>query len=189
MKKQKRGSIICFLFSFLPGAAEMYMGFMKMGISLMGAFFLILGVSFILNIEEVLVYLAAVLWFYAFFHARNMSSLSQEELENIPDEYLIISANGMDGSGLIRKYRNWIAGILIFLGVYLLWNVMKEIVFGLIPEYFRVDDAFFQYMHSIEYIVSKFVIGIFIILAGIRLLKGKKNELEVIECKNEKSEQ
>ena len=38
MTKKKSG-FWTFVFSLLPGAAEMYMGFMKMGISLMGLFF------------------------------------------------------------------------------------------------------------------------------------------------------
>ena len=38
MTKKKSG-FWTFIFSLLPGAAEMYMGFMKMGVSLMGLFF------------------------------------------------------------------------------------------------------------------------------------------------------
>lgn len=38
MRKRKNG-FWTFVFSFIPGCAEMYMGFMKMGLSLMVAFF------------------------------------------------------------------------------------------------------------------------------------------------------
>ena len=39
MKPKKKNKFFTFLCSFLPGAAEMYMGFMKMGISLLVVFF------------------------------------------------------------------------------------------------------------------------------------------------------
>ena len=38
MKQQKKGKFFTFIFSFIPGAAEMYMGFMKQGVSLMADF-------------------------------------------------------------------------------------------------------------------------------------------------------
>ena len=34
MKQQKKSKFFTFMFSFIPGAAEMYMGFMKQGVSL-----------------------------------------------------------------------------------------------------------------------------------------------------------
>ena len=40
MKQKKKSRFLTFIFSFLPGAAEMYMGFMKNGFSLMMIFFL-----------------------------------------------------------------------------------------------------------------------------------------------------
>ena len=44
MKQQKKGKFLTFMFSFIPGAAEMYMGFMKMGVSLMALFFLCVAI-------------------------------------------------------------------------------------------------------------------------------------------------
>ena len=42
MKTKKKNRFLTFCFSCLPGAAEMYMGFMKMGLSLMLVFFAII---------------------------------------------------------------------------------------------------------------------------------------------------
>ena len=41
MKTKKKNRFLTFCFSMLPGAAEMYMGFMKTGVSLMSLFMLV----------------------------------------------------------------------------------------------------------------------------------------------------
>lgn len=75
---KKKNAFLTFIFSLLPGAAEMYMGFMKMGLSLMGVFFglAILGSFFgqgIFLIADV------VVWFYGFFHAHNLRAMDDED--------------------------------------------------------------------------------------------------------------
>ena len=40
MKQQRRNGFFTFIFSFMPGAAEMYMGFLKQGVSIMAIFLL-----------------------------------------------------------------------------------------------------------------------------------------------------
>ena len=42
MKTKKKSNFLTFCFSMMPGAAQMYMGFMKMGTSLMFLIFLII---------------------------------------------------------------------------------------------------------------------------------------------------
>ncbi len=43
MRPIKKSRFFTFIFSFCPGAAEMYMGFMKNGVTLMAIFFLLCG--------------------------------------------------------------------------------------------------------------------------------------------------
>ena len=75
MKTKKKNRFLTFCFSCLPGAAEMYMGFMKMGVSLMLLFFLVCILSAWLN-QGALVAIAVVVWFYSFFHANHLAGLS-----------------------------------------------------------------------------------------------------------------
>ena len=49
MKTKKKGKFLTFCFSMMPGAAQMYMGFMKMGVSQMLLFLLVITVSIWLN--------------------------------------------------------------------------------------------------------------------------------------------
>ena len=54
MIRNKKNGFWTFCFSLLPGAGEMYLGFMKMGISLMAIFFALCGLSGILNIGVIM---------------------------------------------------------------------------------------------------------------------------------------
>ena len=76
---RKKNKLLTFLWSLIPGAGEMYLGFFKMGTSLMALFLLLLSFSGFLNFY-VLSLLAPVVWFYSFFHTNNLNSLPDEEL-------------------------------------------------------------------------------------------------------------
>ncbi len=79
MKTKKKNRFLTFCFSALPGAAEMYMGFMKMGVSLMLLFFLVCILSAWLY-QGALVMIAIVVWFYSFFHANHLAGLRMKNL-------------------------------------------------------------------------------------------------------------
>ena len=75
MKQKKKNKFFTFIFSLLPGAAEMYMGFMKNGLSMMIIFFITFLPMAAFNSMEFMMLLSAVVWFYGFFHARNSAAL------------------------------------------------------------------------------------------------------------------
>ena len=88
--RQRRGKIFTFLCSLIPGAAEMHMGFMKKGISLMAVFILCFVIPSVLRVSDVFILFAVLVWFYSFFHARNLATCSEEEFETQVDEYIWI---------------------------------------------------------------------------------------------------
>ena len=63
---RKKNKLLTFLWSLIPGAGEMYLGFFKMGTSLMALFLLLLSFSGFLNFY-VLSLLSPVVWFYMLF--------------------------------------------------------------------------------------------------------------------------
>ena len=77
MTRKKRG-FWTFIFSLMPGAGEMYLGFMKRGVSTMLVF---LGWLTFCGMTgfDVGVILAPVIWFYSFFTVHNLVSLPDEE--------------------------------------------------------------------------------------------------------------
>ena len=175
MKQQKKSKFLTFIFSFIPGAAEMYMGFMKQGISLMMVFiacFLIIPLSRGIDLLEMLAMSAIVVWFYSFFHARNVAALPEEDFYALEDcfiwEGLMEKKNFKISSPTIRK---WAAGILIVIGTVILWDNFSNVVYHLIPN--RYWDELYPIINRIPQVV----IAVLIIIIGLKLISGKKEEI------------
>ncbi len=173
MKAKKKNKFLTFCFSCFPGAGEMYMGFMKMGVSLMMLFMLAVIVPSVLRLD-VLIPFAVVIWFYGFFHANHLRALSDEEFEQVEDVYLL----GMDavtgGKNFVKKYQKWVAGILILAGVMLLWNSATDLAFTMFP-------AIYKPMHMVGNYVPRVLVAVIIIVAGISMIGGKKAQLVMDE--------
>ncbi len=171
MKQKKRNKFWTFCFSFIPGAAEMYMGFMKMGLSLMSVFATVMCVVAVLNIGP-LVFVAIVSWFYSFFHARNLAKIDEIELGMMEDTYLFeINQFQTDRVKNLVANQKAIAYVLIVLGVYLIWKAMIHTCYVIFPSFF---DQFFW---GFEETVTRLVIGFGILLIGVQMIKNKKAEL------------
>lgn len=171
MKQQKKNKFFNFMCSFLPGAAEMHMGFMKQGVSLMALFALtIVGCAY--GLEAFFIPALVLVWFYSFFHARNIAALPEEEFMALSDAFLWKDAMQEKGfkisSPTIRK---WAAGILIFLGVAMLWENFSSIVYNLIP------DRYWNLIYPMVNRIPELVVAVVIIVIGFRLIAGKKEEL------------
>ena len=87
MKQKKKNRFFTFILSFLPGAAEMYMGFMKKGTSIMTLFFASIAVAVTLGLDA-LIFATGLLWFFGFFHARNLVSIDEEVFMTLEDDFI-----------------------------------------------------------------------------------------------------
>ena len=173
MKQQKNSKFFTFMFSFIPGAAEMYMGFMKQGVSLMAIFVVSVGGMGCVNgLEYFFIPAAILIWFYGFFHARNLAALPQENFDAQEDcfiwEGFLEEKNFKISSPTIRK---WVAGILMVLGIVLLWDNFSTIIYELIP------NRYWNVVYPIMNRVPQVVIAVLIITIGFKLMAGKKEEL------------
>lgn len=169
--KKKKNRLLSFCFSLLPGCAEMYMGFMKTGISLLVVFWGTIAAAAILNIGEIM-FITLIVWFYGFFHGNNLASLSQEELNLQEDNYLF----GLDdikekSSALSHRYRKIISYVLIFLGVVLCIRSCFSMFSQFLPE------IFINIYDIVGYYTPQFIVGVGIIAIGVTMIKGKKQEL------------
>ena len=173
MKQQKKNKFFTFMFSFIPGAAEMYMGFMKQGISLMTLFMVCLGVPLGLHVVDLqfLALSAVVVWFYSFFHARNLAACSEEEFRALTDEYVWSSfIEGKEIKITNPTLRKWGAIVLIVYGASRLWDSFLVCINNLFPSHL------FGY-GSIFHEIPRIVVSLVIIIIGLKLIAGKKEEL------------
>ena len=93
MKKQKHGFWV-FIFSLIPGAGEMYMGFKKQGLSIMLLFWGAIALASITGLGWLAMFLP-VIWFYSFFNVHNLKSLSEEEFYSVEDNYILHYGNAI----------------------------------------------------------------------------------------------
>lgn len=172
MKQKQKNKFYTFLLSFIPGAAEMYMGFMKKGISLMGAFIVSIMVCIYLE-AEILAFVGVLIWFYSFFHARNLAACEEEVFVNLQDDYIWSDfINGRNITVSNPTLRKWGAGILIVFGAVLLWQNLSHIIYNLIP------DRWWNILSPMVSSVPEVVVALLIIYIGLRMIQGKKEELD-----------
>lgn len=172
--KRKRNGFLTFVVSFMPGAAEMYMGFMKCGFSLMLLFLAAVYCTFGNFMGEGLGMLLMVLvWFLAFFHARNLSACEGDALQSIEDDFIW---NRFWGEETARKaapaVRKWSAVFLIVIGVGLLWRNLYSMFVHMIPEHL------WNMLWPIVERVPQIAIAFIVIAIGVSLMIGKKKELK-----------
>ncbi len=180
---RKKNGFWTFIFSFLPGAAEMYMGFLKQGITLMGAFFLLIFLSTWLNLGPLL-FVLPVLWCYGFFHAHSLRSMSDEEFYAVEDDYLFhLDSILPKGKNMDKKARNLVATICIVIGVVILWNNLGSFLRWLLPT--EALSCYWQFMDR----VPQLVVAGLLIAGGVWLIRGKKKELDEEEDMDKGGEQ
>ena len=147
------------------------MGFMKMGLSLMGIFFLIPVLAVWLNMNTLLV-LDALVWFYGFFHVHNLRAMDDEEFYAVEDEYLFHLADLNLLSGSVKRYQKIFGLGLVIMGVSLLWRNIWDMMAYLLPDVLR------SFVNNITYRIPQMVVALFIIWLGLIMIRGKRRELE-----------
>ena len=156
--KKKKSRFWSFWLSFVPGCVEMYMGFLKRGVSMFALFVGIIAVATFLNIGE-LMFIDVIVWVYAFFSARNLVHLEDSEITMLQDDYLFhVDEMGSLRSKLAGKYRGIVA-------------IMYRMLEGLLP------NIVISFLWSLSYYLPQLVIGVGIVALGMWLIRGKKQEL------------
>lgn len=174
--KRKKNGFFTFIWSFMPGAAEMYMGFMKCGLSLMALFLGGIALYFTVYIGyigEALFLIPVLVWFYSFFHARNMAACTEEMLQSMEDDFIWDSfGDGSKTRITSPVLRKWAAAILIVVGASMLWQNFRNVAANIIPD--RYWDVIWPLFNN----VPELAVSILIIAIGIGLIVGKKKEVK-----------
>ena len=147
---RKKGKFLTFCCSLIPGAGEMYLGFLKQGVSIMTIFFLLFGLGSVLF--PPLIVFCAVVWFYSFFHTHNLNSLPEDEFYAIQDDYL--------------------------LGLSMIWSNIYSFFIYLARDVLNISLEFLTILSWISQAIPRTVAALLIIALGICLIRNKKQELE-----------
>lgn len=139
---------ITMILSILPGAGHMYLRLPKKGLTFMSIFCFAVFFMGWLNISLFL-FILPVIWFYSFFDAFHLV-----DDENACDEEFTLP--------LLKINHKWIGWGLIILGIFV---ILERIIYPLIP-------------WEIQRYVQTSIVAIILILGGIKLLKGTKEDYE-----------
>ena len=172
MKQKRKNRFFTFIFSFLPGAAEMYMGFMKNGLSLMALFFISFLPLMTFDSLGFLAVLGIVVWFFGFFHARNYAGMTDAEFEAMEDQYIwdeYSETRRINFSNTTAK--RVIAAVLILIGCGQLWHYFSSMIYSLIP------DGYWDYIYPVVSEIPQVVMAVLFVMAGIYLIVGKKKAI------------
>lgn len=158
----KKNIFFTFCFSFIPGAGQMYQGYMKRGVSLMLLFAIVVGIMAVVPIPLFAIPLPVIYAFSFFdtFNVRNKIGTSEET----KDEY--IWENTDIGSMINKinfKKKNSLVGIiLILIGAYILLNTVLYNIAYQLDLYVIVQfvDAFTRYLIPIVIAIASIGIGI-----------------------------
>lgn len=172
--KLKGNSFFAFWFSLIPGAGQMYMGFMKQGMTLMSTLLLLIVLSIGFNTPIFLIAIP-VLWFYSFFDVHHKRALPEEEFIKLEDVSFLNGEVFQTIEGYVGgKSKVIIAGVLIFLGIYILYQNLLDGIYLLFP---MLGD-FAYVLREITSRIPSILIALAIIYVGYRMIVNKKKEMD-----------
>lgn len=182
MTKQKHGFLL-FLASLIPGAGELYMGFRKQGLSIMAVFWGIIALaSATFGFGWILMF-TPILWFYSFFNVHNLKSLSEEEFYAVEDTYILHIGEFLgDAGNVISKYRKLAAIVIILIGFSMLWSILTDILFWLLP------NSVAYGMNLVLERIPQLAVAVALVAAGIYIITDKKHKLDLEESSEKKEE-
>ena len=167
-----RNKALTVLFSFLPGAGHMFLGFMKTGLSFMIMFFGIIMLAVILRMG-VIMFAMPVIWFYSFFDCIN-KTFPSDEAAMIEDKYILLP----EPFPIFAGKQRFVIGIsLALLGLYLLADSALNIAWRL------WSHIYFHQMRQFMNSVPQIIIAVAIMVVGVLMIMGKKKELNKLDDK------
>ena len=157
----KKNGFLTFIFACIPGAGQMYYGYMQRGLSI--AMILILCVM-AATVVEPLLFLCLVIWMYSFFDTydliRHMAAGEPKE------DSLLVLGNYEEIKKLIPQHNKLIGWGLVGFGVWALYDL-------LIGNWvYKILTNVLGYGHAWDIIngIPNLVVGGLLVFAGFKLL-------------------
>ncbi len=166
--RNRKNVVLTFFCSLIPGAGEMYMGFYKQGISLMGLFFAALVIGEWSRME-ILWAVLPVIWFFSFFHTHNLRSLSPEEFLKQEDRYFVLNEVHFDDADVFfKKNKKVIALALVFWGICMLTQICMD----LLNPFF--SGFLWELAWRFNNHAARIIVALGVVLGGFHLLKKRE---------------
>ena len=167
----KKNGILTLLFACIPGAGQMYQGYMKRGLSLITMFclFIILGSTTGL---DALVVGCIVVYMYSFFDTLNLRA--QLAAEKAPEDDYLVHFNWHDARmtqfmGESHKLVGW---LLIAFGALIAYQNLIMNIFGDLVYRWGHSSPVFRALYLVMDSLPDVVVCVVLIVCGVWLVKG-----------------
>ena len=170
----KKNGILTFLFAFVPGAGQMYQGYMKRGLSLITLFFLCIMAGMLLL--EPLVLTALIVWMYSFFDTFNLRA--QIGAGTAPeDDYLVhINWKNQRMQEFMMDSHKLLGWGLIVLGALVAYQNILMNTLGDIVWRWGKNSPFFRALYLMLEQLPQIVVCVALIICGVWLVRGPKGK-------------
>ena len=165
----KKNGILTFLFAFVPGAGQMYQGYMKRGLSLITLFFLCIMAGMLL---EPLVLTALIVWMYSFFDTFNLRA--QFIAGTAPADDYLVHFNTKDArlTLFFRDSHKLVGWALIAFGALIAYeNIIMNLLNDVLWRWGR-DNVVFRAFYLVMDRLPDVVLCVALILCGAWLVRG-----------------
>ena len=174
----KKNGILTFLFAFVPGAGQMYQGYMKRGLSLITLFFLCIMAGMLL---EPLVLTALIVWMYSFFDTFNLRA--QFIAGTAPADDYLVHFNTKDArlTLFFRDSHKLVGWALIALGAMVAYQNIIMRVLGDVMWRWGQNSPFFRAVYLMLDELPEVVVCVALSVCGGWLVRGPKGKK--VHCK------
>lgn len=166
-----KNGFLLFITSCLSGCGQMYQGYMKRGLSLLLAFFLVIFVSTYFYLGTLVLFLP-VIWAYAFFDSYSLRS--QISAGTAPEDAFLFGLSDMDSKRrgeLLRKRHSLIGWVLVLLGAYMLYDMVLDQLANFLMGWTVFGS---RLVGLLRYGLPRVVITVLVILLGLWFIRGPK---------------
>lgn len=169
----KKNGILTFLFAFVPGAGQMYQGYMKRGLSLITLFFLCIMAGMLL---EPLVLTALIVWMYSFFDTFNLRA--QFIAGTAPADDYLVHFNTKDArlTLFFRDSHKLLGWALIALGAMVAYQNIIMRVLGDVMWRWGQNNPFFRAIYLMLDELPQIVACVALVVCGLWLVRGPKGK-------------
>lgn len=169
----KKNGILTLLFACIPGAGQMYQGYMKRGLSLITLFFLCIMAGMLL---EPLVLTALIVWMYSFFDTFNLRA--QFIAGTAPADDYLVHFNTKDArlTLFFRDSHKLLGWALIALGGLVAYENVIMRVFGDVMWRWGQNNPVFRAFYLMLDELPQIVTCVALIVCGLWLVRGPKGK-------------
>lgn len=171
----KKNGFLTFCFAFIPGAGQMYQGYMKRGLSLVGICCLAIAVASLLSpLQYAALAVCCVVWMYSFFDTFNLRAQLGAGMAPA-DDYLVHLGYDISLDRLLHRRHKLFGWVLVVLGVYTLYDgLLMDFLRDL---YWNTDNSWIiRVIYNVMDRVPTVVVCLAVILLGLWLVRGPRQK-------------